>query len=714
MPKLSDFDPEDISIETSDETKKPSGNLKLSDLNPDDFTIVEMSSPERGSMPPPAENVDTSGNSIGELRRRDEIVTNVKQLDNPVARENLELSERMLAFARPFMDTAIPGAGAPGRVVETRAIQSEYSKQGTPISLEEAQQIADRRQADREAAFPGPSMLGVGTGLMASGAMLGPVGGAGRTALGKTGSQIMAESGELLTMAGIGGLENVMFNIDNPDSSAFNDFLAGSILTGSLHGLYKLPAAGRAGIADLKKANEFIIGAEKARVNQTISTLEKEAAHLNNKTAQSKRIIDRVSSKLGDAEVELEVLRSARKQAEGIIREEAASPAGIHNLPKQLDDIYGGIETELGQLKAQQLNKIGSRIERVDKPYERTMSNLLKSKNYTGPAESARQDALRAMSAFEEGIDVTSLTQSADPILGTQGHEKIIRRASVAQLDKAKQQIQDLLYNKEWLATAPRDIRNSMVEFERSIRNIVSGADPTGDLRAFNNAIHGVKKARFEAGEMLDRTLFEKAARGEVDLPVVQGTFNDLYDYLDPIEDLQKRNSKVRSGFTKLSYEQPLVREKLLALKGQLRGTIDSNVNKYGSYQSAKKLSTDLLKEEDRLLKSINNQTSRLDSLGIGQDARQLAEERKLSKIAELQQQRDEMMALDFIPGAEKIKRFFKNKPIREAATKKAVQTQGLASRVPGFIKKPASLAARGASIQTPELLFDVPDENEE
>lgn len=640
-----------------------------------------------------------TGLETGSLRRGDEAVIQAGGLDTPEGQAKVEQNSQMLAAARPFLDYAIPGGGQAGREAEAKLIEREYASKKIPVTHEEALAMSDKRQQSREAAYPMTSLASKGLGLVTAGAAVNPGVGAIRTSLGKTISPELAEIG---AMSGLGALENVMGNRSNPNQDVLEDAVNGALVTGMVTSLLHAPTLTRTG---LNKVNDVFVQAKRNQISREISDLD-EIGKLQQKASGLKQQdLKTYETKIEKATSNLDALKVARQEADDFINQNPTVSMELYQLP---DTIKGTFDTSLqnvASVKNQRLQALANQRVNLDAPYESLVTSIEKFKPATEEAIKAKREVLQAAKNFEDSITVEDLP-IADPILGKTGQTKRARSASVLEADAAKQQLQDMLYEREFYKNAPKEVKSAMTKFERSVREQINQMDPTGELAAANNTYHGLKVAQRDMDDHVSQALFARKATGNEDAWNVNGILGTTFDYLETPQALKQKGSKVETALDDKILGFPALRDEVNSLKLNLKTQIDDVTNRYGRYQEAKKLSANFTKDSQRLEEAIDRTNRNLSDAKLASEYQGIDKKKLQGQKASLAKTSRDLTALDAlaeIPVLGPLMSKIVKRPSRLMNTVGRRQVRALGRKIP----QPASLAARGASFQTPELIMD-------
>lgn len=600
------------------------------------------------------------------------------RLDTPAGKA----SAMFLAGSAPLLDAAVPGA-EPASEAEAKFILHEYAAEGTPITPAEAQTIARKRQAAREEAYPVQATTGSLLGLGLSGVMMGGIEGPVSNLAARSGSKLLPEVASIGAQATLGGLENMLRKRHTSDTP-IRDTIEGTLYSSLFLGALKTPGLAKGAVQDLSKVNDWLVSAERKEAKAAIDrlkkakTLTKERLSLNESRIKqeqdaisfAERDLENVHKNIPDVEPQAtgteEALRTiesryapeqqaisesenylksaAEKKAalEPILAQGEQKAAAIGRLPDEMKSRLQTRLDDMGRKKAERLKQFESRIIRIDREYERAANKIMAFKGATGPAQAQQAAALAALKNFDDAIDVRQIITPADPVRGIKEKVSVVRRPSAGQADIAKQHLQDLLYNRDFVANAPKPVRDAIREFEESVRNRISSVDPTGDLAAYNNGYHALRTAQDQLDEHAKIGLFENLAAGKTDSPTVSRKLDAIYDTMSSKEELKAlgKTGSV-SGLHDRSLENKYVRETFAEARGELRALQDERVTDFGKYQEAKRAWSTLDQEERKVAAEVERARLKLqdkmdreqNSLLSKFDREQAAQERKQATI---------------------------------------------------------------------------------
>lgn len=554
----------------------------------------------------------TAPSRMGELRKRDEAAINVYGLDQPEqASEQLLQQQRIKAFADPFLNIAAP-VGQPSREMEISRIKKEAEIEGREITSEEAVQQADYERKLRSEAFPTESMAGAGAGFITAGA-LGPAAeAAAATRITKNIASpglkgLSKELTELGLMSVEGGLTNMAANRPKDIEEAFKQFSLGTVLSAAPIAVLKTPGLTRESWQVAKEWNQAIVKKANENIVNTDVLLKQQLKDIESGITLSEKQVNRAETVLNNAKTELDMIERVKRPALDVLAEQPQITARVAELPDKIyNQTLGSRLQMLGEAKGQMLDQVGSKLVKTDKEYERAATKLMKLKGATPEAQTAIDSARNVLDQFQGSLKQGKIGTPADPMTGYKGSERTITYSSVKDLDAAKQQIQDLLYDKQWRKSAPVPVRSVLQEFEVAIRNKIASADPTGQLRNVNSAYSGIKNLQADFEELADQTYFLQLAKDKLDNPKVRDTYDKLLNGFNP---------KSKGGyFADELFKDPLFKKEIAGVKKEINEMVESSTNDYGRYLEAKKLVDTLDIYEARLSDKIENFRNRLET----------------------------------------------------------------------------------------------------
>ena len=553
-----------------------------------------------GSQPEPV----ASPSRMGELKKMDEAAINAYGLNNPEkASADLVQGQRLRAFAEPALNMAVPIV-QPSRELDISRIKKEAEIEGRPITSEEAIKQADYQRSMRQSAFPTESNVGLGAGLMAAGAML-PTGDAAVASKVVSGveSKALSALGKDLTESGLMAVEGGITNLaaDKPKNlkEAVAKFSLGTVLSALPLAVLKAPGFTRNSWEAAKEYNTLITQKANRDIQNQVQHIDNELTTLNSRQNLTTKQETRLKGFIDNAETEMGLLNSAREQALPILGEQPKITGAVAELPDKIyTEVLGSKLKTLGQAKEQMLNQVGNTLIKVDKEYETAVTALNKMNYATPEAKKAVEDAKGVLDTFQGSLRQGQIGRPADVMTGFKGNERTIQYGSAKELDAAKQQIQDLLYNKEWRKNAPVPVRKVLMQYENTIRNKIAAADPSGQLRNINEAYSAIKDIQFKYQDLADQSYFIKLAKDKLDDPSVRNTYDQLLNSFNP----RSKGGSISDNL----YKDPIYSREIAGVKKDINDLVESRTNEYGRYLEAKKLVDTLDAHEARLSDNID------------------------------------------------------------------------------------------------------------
>lgn len=337
---------------------------------------------------------------------------------------------------------------------------------------------------------------------------------------------------QLTTMAGTGAAANLIMSspeswqeaMEVAEEGAYAGIGLGLTAKAGIGIVNKVGGIIKRGLLDLRK-NEIKIA--EAALDDAVSSVDDASARLS----QGKLNKDSALTKLTQLEDQSSVIQNQINKVTGVIDNELPIAQQLGDLTDGIDAALktsltseAGIGAQIGQI----VKQLPGKLDLAD-DVKTALDSIKSVKAFTQGTLMAKRAAEKLIKFIDEGAAGTNPT--FDPLLNkTVG--KLTREYDPNAAWQAKQQIQDLLYNKEFLAGAKgTGLRNILVGFERKLANRLAGMDSTGQLAQYNKAYSAFSSAREKAMDIFSTDFFKKAALKPNDPSVVKALseFDNLF-----------------------------------------------------------------------------------------------------------------------------------------------------------------------------------------
>lgn len=307
----------------------------------------------------------------------------------------------------------------------------------------------------------------------------------------------------------------------------------------------------------------------------------------------------------------LETIQSQKAKYEAVLAQDRTIGERMATLPNQIDntlkEVLEGPEGFGAQIASKVMSLDPSKRVQFRDLLDETYKAIDNTQTSTGDAAGAKQSARRVIEMFE---DSTAKTKSAvDPIT----NKKVgmdTSSMSPQELWTAKQQIQDLLYSKDFLAASKgTPLRKTLVKFENKIRERLNDLDGSGELAKLNDAYSNMLQARLAFQDAPEK-FFERLALKETDPSVIRHQMELEKHFMDSAS---LKQGGFKGGLKPETASDPIIGNRIKALKGAIDAKASVDMSDFATLQEAKKafkpLENQLVSTEAKLAKAVERRS---------------------------------------------------------------------------------------------------------
>lgn len=380
---------------------------------------------------------------------------------------------------------------------------------------------------------------------------------------------------QLTTMAGTGAAANLV--LQNPQSwdEAINDMKTGATFGVGLG----LAAKGGAGLfrKTTNLVQKSLLKLREEDIKVATRTLDDQLNNVKSaETALKQTDIDGITAiqKLAQLDDTASTVQNQLNKTVAVIENEALIGSRLGSLPDDIDGILTSVtrgEGGVGPKIRSIINQTKGEIELVD-DINSALDKIKNTKAYTSGTLSSKAAAENFIKTLESGSKTSNA--SFDPILNKISGTST-RKFTPVEAWEAKQQIQDLLYNKEFLVGAKgTGLRKALTDLERGLDAKLVKLDPSGELAEYNSFYSAARTAQDYISDNFTPAFFKQVASSPKDPSV-----------LKKLEGFEKIFSGLDTEIT-----NPLIKSSLKATKDSIEVISSSAIDNYSALIEARKL----------------------------------------------------------------------------------------------------------------------------
>jgi hypothetical protein len=516
----------------------------------------------------------TTGGITGAASQQDEDEFEILPAANQ-GTEKPALSPRAVAFGRSFLDAAMP---------LTRYADAVGMKSGGQVATIKEGLTKANERADQEIAQDSTAAK-IGTGLgMVAGGFLGGLASSAATAPAKAAltkglTQLTAKETAAAVSAGItdlaglaleGGTYAVLFDQPKTVEEAFDSWKKGSSIAAALGlGLKGTVLAGKAGAKKVGNALESLDETLQSGVKERQA---RDIAHAEQGIQLRERQLGRAEETVTARQQQLKQTKNELERSRALVAQEPVIDERVSLLPTRINDHLDEHIADVNQQITKKVQEFGK--QEIDiLPSLKAAREAIEAKEYTtARAKSAKAQAISLLDTLENGL-YTPGSKTTDPITGlTKEVPAQIKKVPVAKAYQMKQQIQDLLYDKDFLENAPKgtELRKNIVNMERGLRNTMYKVDPTGEFAAYGDLQHNLLNARLRDGFDVDAPAHFKSRALNPNDPAATARYRQFERNLMSKEEIESKYGKSLAddaGLSPESMKRPEIKGRVEAIR---------------------------------------------------------------------------------------------------------------------------------------------------
>jgi hypothetical protein len=350
--------------------------------------------------------------------------------------------------------------------------------------------------------------------------------------------------------------------------------------------------AGRGLKATGQKVNEAFIKTRKAKAMSDVLQKEQQIKLAKTDEVRLENNAQFIDEKLKQAETQaktlpekLDNLRVEQGKLNAVIQNADDINYNISKLAYIDDDTPGDVVSALNKQKATFGAKQGEIVKSlpdqdITADVFSTINAIKNEEAFTPRAQQAKAQALQILN----GLASRGQKTMGSPVLNIPSKTTIVIPAS--EVNAAKQQLQDILYNREtWKDIKGTTIANTMKSFERGVRDKLVKADGTGELGRVNQVLTNLNKAT----EFAKGTFSENFLRSTGTNPAQHKTkVNQFLSYLTPQDEISTGFKS--KGLPPGLKEFPDELNPILTTRAMARAAIETNTGNYGMLKQAQRV----------------------------------------------------------------------------------------------------------------------------